>query len=121
MTSTKLHHVSWADVDYANVKIERKAGGGREGETLKIQYGGKNELTRACVKKSFAERTAVMNGIDNTPVRNSTVAVPGDRLGSVDEYTAGAGTYVRFGHVYANRAGFKVMEERNDKVRSRKN
>lgn len=52
-----------------------------------------------------------MNGVDNTLVGKPTVVVPGDRLGSVDEYNSGSGTFIRFGHVYANRAGYKVVKE----------
>lgn len=44
------------------------------------------------------------------------VVVPGEYLGSAEEYSPGDGTYERFCQVYANRAGYKVVEKRDENV-----
>ncbi|PIK56595.1 putative exosome complex component CSL4-like [Apostichopus japonicus] len=36
-----------------------------------------------------------------------TICIPGERLGSVDHYKAGEGTYVRHGFIFSNLAGYK--------------
>ena len=61
-------------------------------------------------------RIGIMKSIDKKREEHLDVVVPGDRLGSLDKYSPGAGTYVRFGHLYANRAGYKVVERLNEKV-----
>ena len=45
------------------------------------------------------------------------VVVPGEHLGSAEEYKPGEGTYERFSQVYANRAGYKVVQKENENVR----
>jgi exosome complex RNA-binding protein Rrp4 len=44
------------------------------------------------------------------------IVVPGAYLGSAETYKSGEGTYVRFCQVYANRAGYKVVEKVNENV-----
>lgn len=44
------------------------------------------------------------------------VVVPGECLGSAEEFKSGEGTYVRFGQVYANRAGYKIVEKHDENV-----
>lgn len=38
---------------------------------------------------------------------NVTVVVPGERLGSLEQYVAGNGTYSRHGYLYSSLAGLK--------------
>lgn len=37
----------------------------------------------------------------------TTVAVPGERLGSLEQFQPGKGTYIRHGYVYSSLAGFR--------------
>lgn len=62
------------------------------------------------MKEVVYERCAAIE-VGKMSSRTSSVVVPGDRLCSVEEYNQGVGTYDRFGHIYANRAGYKVVEK----------
>ena len=44
------------------------------------------------------------------------VAVPGERLGSLEEYLPGKGTYIRHGYLYSSLVGFKHVEKNENKV-----
>lgn len=44
-------------------------------------------------------------------IHENTVAIPGERLGSLEQFSSGNGTYVRHGHVYASLAGYKQLQE----------
>ncbi len=44
------------------------------------------------------------------------IVVPGEYLGSDEEYKSGEGTYVRFCRIYANCTGYKVVEKPNENV-----
>ena len=56
-------------------------------------------------------------------VHENAVAIPGERLGSLEQFSPGNGTYVRHGYVYASLAGYKfkqLQEEQNGEVCSTK-
>ncbi|CAB3976608.1 Exosome complex component CSL4 [Paramuricea clavata] len=55
-----------------------------------------------------------MKGSVEKAKKKHDVVVPGEFLGSAEEYKSGEGTYVRFCQVYANRSGFKVVEKPNE-------
>jgi hypothetical protein len=57
-----------------------------------------------------------MKGSVEKAKKKHDVVVPGEFLGSAEEYKSGEGTYVRFCQVYANRSGFKVVEKPNENV-----
>ena len=57
-----------------------------------------------------------MKGSAEKARKKHDVVVPGDHLGSAEEYKFGEGTYERLGHVYANRAGYKVVKKLNENV-----
>ena len=42
------------------------------------------------------------------------VAIPGERLGSLEEFSSGNGTYTRHGYVYASLAGYKQLQEQKN-------
>jgi len=50
-----------------------------------------------------------MVSIDENPV-----AIPGERLGSLEQFTPGNGTYIRHGYVYASLAGYKQLQEQQN-------
>lgn len=53
-------------------------------------------------------------------INENTVVIPGERLGSLEQYTPGNGTYIRHGYVYASLAGFKqLQDQKNGEVRKR--
>ena len=62
-----------------------------------------------------------MKGSVEKDKKKHDVVVPGEYLGSDEEYKPGEGTYVRFCQVYANRAGYKVIEKSNENVCYSKN
>ncbi|EDO49274.1 predicted protein [Nematostella vectensis] len=45
----------------------------------------------------------------------ASIAVPGERLGSAEQYSAGNGTYSRHGHIYSCLAGYRHVEKDGDK------
>lgn len=50
-------------------------------------------------------------------VHENAVAIPGERLGSLEQFSLGNGTYVRHGYVYASLAGYRqVQEQQNGEV-----
>ena len=51
-------------------------------------------------------------------IDESTVAIPGERLGSLEQFTPGNGTYIRHGYLFASLAGYKqVLQQQNGEVR----
>lgn len=46
-------------------------------------------------------------------------AVPGERLGSLEQYLPGKGTYIRHGYVYSSLVGFKHVDEKENEVVTR--
>ncbi|XP_068708595.1 exosome complex component CSL4-like [Montipora capricornis] len=50
-----------------------------------------------------------MVSIDENPV-----AIPGERLGSLEQFTPGNGTYIRHGYVFASLAGYKQLQEQQN-------
>lgn len=56
-------------------------------------------------------------------IHENAVAIPGERLGSLEQFSPGNGTYVRHGYVYASLAGYKftqLQEQQNGEVCSTK-
>ncbi|XP_077992242.1 exosome complex component CSL4-like [Glandiceps talaboti] len=45
---------------------------------------------------------------------SSRVCIPGERLGKLDEYEAGNGTYIRQGYIYSSLAGYVHKQEQPD-------
>lgn len=43
-----------------------------------------------------------------------SIAVPGERLGSLDQFKAGNGTYIRHGYVYSCLAGIKHVQQETE-------
>lgn len=48
-------------------------------------------------------------------IHENAVAIPGERLGSLEQFSPGNGTYVRRGHVYASLAGYKQLQEQENR------
>ncbi|XP_071947205.1 exosome complex component CSL4-like [Antedon mediterranea] len=53
-----------------------------------------------------------------TAEEHVVICIPGERLGSTEEYTAGEGTFIRQGYICSSRAGHKIVEpgEKRPKV-----
>lgn len=47
-------------------------------------------------------------------VHENIVVIPGERLGSIEQYSPGNGTYIRHGYVYASLAGFKQSQNQEN-------
>ena len=47
-------------------------------------------------------------------IYESSITIPGERLGSVEEFSPGNGTYIRHGYVYASLTGFKQVLEHGE-------
>lgn len=55
-------------------------------------------------------------------IHENAVAIPGERLGSLEQFSSGNGTYVRHGYVYASLAGYRhLLEQENGEVCLEKN
>lgn len=51
-------------------------------------------------------------------ISENPVAIPGERLRSLEQLTPGNGTYIRHGYVYASLAGYKQLkDQQNGEVR----
>lgn len=48
-------------------------------------------------------------------IHENAVAIPGERLGSLEKFSPGNGTYVRHGYVYASLAGYKQLQEQENR------
>ncbi|XP_020616719.1 exosome complex component CSL4-like [Orbicella faveolata] len=51
-------------------------------------------------------------------VHENAVAIPGERLGSLEQFSPGNGTYVRHGYVYASLAGYRQVQEQQNGEKS---
>ena len=47
-------------------------------------------------------------------VHENIVVIPGERLGSIEQYSLGNGTYIRHGYVYASLAGYKQSQNQEN-------
>ena len=47
-------------------------------------------------------------------IHENAVAIPGERLGSLEQFSPGNGTYVRHGFVYASLAGYRQLQEQQN-------
>ncbi len=47
---------------------------------------------------------------------STAIAVPGERLGSTDDFAAGLGTYMRGGFIYSKLAGTRKVEKKDNAV-----
>ncbi|XP_058972702.2 exosome complex component CSL4-like [Pocillopora verrucosa] len=47
-------------------------------------------------------------------VHENIVVIPGERLGSIEQYSPGNGTYIRHGYVYASLAGYKQSQNQEN-------
>ena len=47
-------------------------------------------------------------------IDENSVAIPGERLGSLEQFTPGNGTYIRHGYLYASLAGYKQLQEQQN-------
>lgn len=47
-------------------------------------------------------------------INENLVAIPGERLGSLEQFSSGNGTYTRHGYVYASLAGYKQLQEQKN-------
>ena len=53
-------------------------------------------------------------------IHENPVAIPGERLGSLEQFSPGNGTYIRHGYVYASLAGYRqVQDQTNGEVHVR--
>lgn len=47
-------------------------------------------------------------------IHENAVAIPGERLGNLEQYSPGNGTYIRHGYVYASLAGYKQLQDQEN-------
>ena len=47
-------------------------------------------------------------------INDNPVSVPGERLGSLEQFSPGNGTYIRHGYVYASLAGYKQLQDQQN-------
>lgn len=52
--------------------------------------------------------------INMVSIHENAVAIPGERLGSLEQFSPGNGTYVRHGYVYASLAGYRQLQEQQN-------
>ncbi|XP_015758509.1 PREDICTED: exosome complex component CSL4-like, partial [Acropora digitifera] len=47
-------------------------------------------------------------------IDENSIAIPGERLGSLEQFTPGNGTYIRHGYLFSSLAGYKhVLQQQN--------
>lgn len=80
-----------------------------------IQNGGRNEvfLNARHMYIFFSEVTKV-GEINMVSVHENAVVIPGERIGSLEQYSPGNGTYIRHGYVYASLAGYKQLHNQTN-------
>jgi len=47
-------------------------------------------------------------------IHENAVAIPGERLGSLEQFSPGKGTYARHGYVCASLAGHRQLQEQQN-------
>ena len=52
--------------------------------------------------------------INMVSIHENAVAIPGERLGSLEQFSPGNGTYVRHGYVYVSLAGYRQLQEQQN-------
>lgn len=66
----------------------------------------------------FGVNLSKFEGFDMVSIDENSIAIPGERLGSLEQFTPGNGTYIRHGYLFSSLAGYKhVLQQQNGEVR----